>query len=198
LWVNTLIGVVLTAYVDESARRRRGEDVCFYVLAAVLIDDADLGSVRGALRQLRYGKSSMSHWRQELPSRWSVLAAAIADLPLQAIATVCLHDAEVKSERARRLCLGRLLVALQAAGADRAVLDSRRHEDDAELRLLQAWRRSGRSEAALRVDYLRSHMEPALWAADCVAGATAWWLNGDPVGCKHLGAVTEIVDVDAV
>jgi hypothetical protein len=50
LWVNTLIGVVLTAYVDESMRRRRGESVCFYVLAAVLVDDQDLDDVRDEMK----------------------------------------------------------------------------------------------------------------------------------------------------
>jgi len=56
LWVNTLICVVLTAYVDESYRRRRSESVCVYTLVGVVVADADLDGIRSELRGLRNGK----------------------------------------------------------------------------------------------------------------------------------------------
>jgi hypothetical protein len=46
------------------------------------------------------------------------------------------------------------------------------------------------------VDFQDSEAEPALWASDCVAGAVAWWLNGDGASWRHLAAVTQIVDVE--
>jgi hypothetical protein len=196
LWVNTLIGVVLTAYVDESMRRRRGEGVCFYVLAAVLVDDQDLDDVRDALRRLRYGKSKELHWRDERPERRPLIAEAIAALPVSAVVAVCVHSPNLSSERARRLSLGRLLLGLSTDGVDQIVFDSRRDQDRSELRLLQNWRRFGRPGCAVRTDFFTGESEPALWAADCAAGAVAWWLNGDAVGWRHFEAVARIVDVD--
>jgi hypothetical protein len=196
-WVNTLIDVSLTAYVDESMRRRRGEDFCFYVLAAVLVEDDELDDVRDRLRRLRYGKTPELHWRDERPERRPLIAKAIASLPVSAVVAVCIHGQDMAAERARRLSLGRLLVELDADAVERVVLDSRRAQDREELRLFQNWRRFGRPGTDVRLDHFEGRVEPALWVADCVAGAVAWWLNGNPVGWKHLEAVTRIVDVDA-
>ncbi|MEZ0106925.1 hypothetical protein ABH920_000916 [Catenulispora sp. EB89] len=188
--------MVLTAYVDESMRRRRGEGACFYVLAAVLVDDSDLDDVRAVLRGLRYGKSRELHWRDERPERRPLIAEAVAGLPVAAVVAVCIHGPSVPSERARRLSLGRLLHELSVEGVNQAVFDSRRDQDRSELRLIQNWRRFGRPGCDVRTDFFVSASEPALWAADCAAGAVAWWLNGDAVGWQHLEAVTRVVDVD--
>lgn len=196
LWVNTLIGVVLTAYIDESMRRRRGEGVCFYVLAAVLVEDQYLDDVRTVLRCLRYGKTPELHWRDERPERRPVIAETIASLPVSAVVAVCVHGPDLPSERARRLSLGRLLPELSTDGVDRIVFDSRRDQDRSELRLIQNWRRFGRPGCEVRTDFFQSESEPALWAADCAAGSVAWWLNGNPVGWRYFEAMTRIVDVD--
>ncbi|WP_370363322.1 hypothetical protein [Catenulispora sp. GP43] len=188
--------MVLTAYVDESMRRRRGEGICFYVLAAVLVDDRDLDDVRDALKSLRRGKAKSIHWRYERPDRQPELAAAIASLPIRPVVAVCLHEIAVASERARRLCLASLLAALDDHAVARVILDSRREQDNNDLKVLQAWRRAGRPEAGVRMDFQDSEAEPALWAPDCVAGAVAWWLNGDGASWCHLEAITQVVDVD--
>ena len=109
---------------------------------------------------------------------------------------VCLHEFTVASERARRLCLASLLAALDEQAVDRVILDSRRQQDDNDLKVLQAWRRAGRPGAGVRMDFQDSEAEPALWAPDCVAGAAAWWLNGDGASWHHLEAVTRVVNVD--
>lgn len=150
LWVNTLIGVVLTAYVDESMRRRRGESVCFYVLAAVLVDDQELDDVRDALRGLRYGKSPELHRRDERPERRRLIAEAVAAVPVSAVVAVCIHGPSLLTERARRLSLGALLHELSVEGVNRAVFDSRRDQDRSELRLIQNWRRFGRPGCDIR------------------------------------------------
>lgn len=146
MWVNTLIGVVLTAYVDESMRRRRGEGVCVYVLAAVLVDDSDLDDVRDELRLLRKGKSKSIHWRYEQADRQPMPAAAIASSPIRPVVSVCLHELGVAGERVRRLCLASLLAAVSDHNVARAILDSRREQDDNDLKVLQAWRRAGRAQ----------------------------------------------------
>jgi hypothetical protein len=182
--------------VDESMRRRRGEGVCFYVLAAVLVDDSDLHDVRTVLRGLRYGKSRELHWRDERPERRPLIAEAVAGLPVAAVVAVCIHGPSVPNERARRLSLGQLLHELSADGVDRAVFDSRRDQDTSDYDVIRGWRRFGRAGSDIRVDFFEGESEPALWAADCAAGAVAWWLNGDAVGWQYLEAVTRIVDVD--
>lgn len=188
--------VPLTAYIDESARRRQGETVCFYVLSAVLVDDSEVDDVRANLRSLRYGKTNIIHWRHERPERWPMLATAISVMPIKAIVAVCPHASATSSERARRFCLSRLLVEFREAGADRVVLDSRQGQDAAELRMVMAWRRARRPEAHIRLDYVRSSEEPMLWVTDCVAGAVAWWLGGDSVGWDALEPVVRLVEVE--
>lgn len=195
-WVNTLIAVSLTAYVDESLRRRRGEDFCFYVLAAVLVEDEDLDDVREGLRRLRYGKTPELHWRDERPERRPVIAAAVAAMSVTSVVAVCIHGPGISSERARRLALGRLLPELDAESVNRIVFDSRRGQDESDYDLVRSWRRFSRPGSGIRLDFFEGVLEPALWAADCAAGAVAWWLNGNDVGWRHMEAVTRIVDVE--
>lgn len=52
---------MLTAYVDESARRRQGEVTCVYTLAAVLVADDAEEKVRGVMKSLRHGRSRVIH-----------------------------------------------------------------------------------------------------------------------------------------
>ncbi len=196
MWVNTLIGVVLTAYVDESMRRRRGEAACVYTLVAVLVADDQLDDVREALRRLRYGKTQIIHWHAESDRRLPVIAGAIAELPIDGVVTVLMHRPEISAERARRLCLSVLLAELRRLAVDRVLFESRQAQDANDLRVIRSWRRYGREGAQVRVDFLRKSEEPALWLADCVAGAFMWWLNGT---CDHWSAIADscrVVEVE--
>lgn len=114
-----MISGVLSAFVDESCRQRSGEDTAVYVLAAVLVESEQAEVVQSVLESVRYGRSTRVHWRVERPERRGMLAKTVAGLPITGVVTVCLHHSElVKSERARRLCLRRLLVELSGRGVD--------------------------------------------------------------------------------
>jgi hypothetical protein len=187
-WVNTLIGVPLTAYVDESYCRRRGESTCVYTLVGVVVDDTDLDVVRSALCDLRSGKDKTLHWRREQPERLPVIAEAVRALPMSAVVTVVMHNASVDSERARRHCLSQLLRELFDAGSEQVVFESRQAEDRKDLQVIAGWRRAKRPEAMVRVDFLPAVAEPALWLADIVAGAFMWWLGG---ACDHWSVLAD-------
>ncbi len=53
--------IAKTAYVDESLRVREG----LYVLAAVIVADAEADGHREALRELLYRRQLRLHWRDE-------------------------------------------------------------------------------------------------------------------------------------
>lgn len=187
----------LTAYVDESARRRRDESTCAYTLAAVLVAETDAEAVRATMRGLRYGRSQVVHWRVERAERRKLIAGALAELPVTGVVTVCLHAAEVKSERARRRCLVRLLVELAARGVDRVVFEARLGPlDDADRRVLTGLRRADTVPAEMVVTW-EPPAAPELWAADCIAGAISWWLDGDDRYFEPLQKLVTLVDVDA-
>jgi hypothetical protein len=103
---------MLLAFVDESARDRRGDD-CVYVLAAVSVATVDVAGCRSAMQGLRYGKSTVVHWRTERPERQAMIAGALADAPIDGMVAVSMYTEAARSERARRLCLSRLLIELE-------------------------------------------------------------------------------------
>ncbi|GAA1283020.1 hypothetical protein Psi02_31050 [Planotetraspora silvatica] len=48
----------------------------------------------------------------------------------------------------------------------------------------------------IRVDWRLPGEEPLLWAADVVAGATTWWLDGQPAGFDILAHRIRLVCLD--
>ncbi|MFM9625322.1 hypothetical protein ACKI14_46310 [Streptomyces turgidiscabies] len=188
---------MLHAFIDESARRRAGETTCVYTLAAVLVDDASAETVRTAMEGLRYGKSAVVHWRVERAQRRAFLAAEVAALPIVGVVAVCLHDAEVKSERARRLCLVQLLGELSARGVGRVVFESRQAQDASDRAVLTGLRKSNAVATDMLVTWQMASSDPALWAADVVAGACSWWLDGDGQFWTPLEPLVTLLDVEA-
>lgn len=187
---------MLIAYVDESARRRQGEDVCVYTLAAVLVEAESILEVRETMKSLRYGKSPLVHWRLERSARRSLLVAAIAQLPVVGVVSVCLHRADTRSERARRRCLVRLLTELSVRGVDRVVFESRHEQDAADRAVLTGLRRANAVSHEMAVTWAVASTDAGLWAADCLAGAVSWWLDGDGRYFEALAHLTTIFDVD--
>lgn len=186
---------MLIAFIDESMRIRSGEDVRVYAMSAVIVDDTDLDDVRNALKGLRYGKTPRIHWRDERPERWSPIAKSVSELPVSGVVTVCMHVAATRQERARRLCLTQMLAELGAEGVELVICESRGQQDNEDLRLLLALRRRSAEGAGVRVEFEAAVSEPALWAADVVAGAFTWWLNGDGAHWELLQEYVRIVDV---
>ncbi|MET8154913.1 hypothetical protein ABZT47_00990 [Sphaerisporangium sp. NPDC005289] len=169
---------MLTAYIDESLRRRPN-DWNVYAMAAVLVECAHHEQVRAALESLRLGKSQRLHWRDESAKRQLTIAERLAELPISGIVTVCLYSRGVRTERARRRCLERLLPEVERAGAATASIESRSPEQDhLDRGLLTGLRATGVVAKSLTVTWQPSVSEPLLWAADAIVSATTWWLDG--------------------
>ncbi|UGT64488.1 hypothetical protein [Nocardia asteroides] len=188
---------MLFAFVDESARRRSREGACVYTLAAVIVPEPSLDEVRETMLALRYGRTPRVHWRDERAERLEHIAKAVAALPMSGVVTVYLHDPAVGPERARRLCLKVLLRVLSARGVDAICFESRRAEQDARDRaLLVTLRKQPGFRREVTVGWTKASDDPALWAADVVAGALTWWLDGGHEYWEALSAVVDIVEVD--
>ncbi|MEU4832269.1 hypothetical protein [Streptosporangium sp. NPDC023615] len=170
--------MVLTACIDKSLRRRP-DDYSVYAMAATMVDSADHDDIRLTLESLRLGKSPRLHWREESVARQLVIAGSIARMPVESIVTVHIFDRELPYERARRLCLERLLYELDQAGVTAATVESRSPKlDHLDLLLVTGIRKARTLSVNLKATWLRPTEEPLLWAADAVAGATTWWLDG--------------------
>lgn len=183
---------MLTAYVDESLRRRPG-DHSVYAMAAVIVKPADQDDVRAALESLRVGKNPRLHWRDEPPRRQLVIARRLAELPVQGIVTVYLYDKDVRTERARRRCLERLLIEIDRAGVSAVFVEGRSPEQDQQDRGLLTGLRTARVvPRSLTVTWKPSAGEPLLWAADTVVSATTWWLDGQT---RYFDLLAERVDM---
>ncbi|CAL9445001.1 hypothetical protein SUDANB106_02353 [Streptomyces sp. enrichment culture] len=189
---------MLTAYIDESMRRRRGEASCVYVLAAVLVPDDAESTVRATMEGLRHGRSRVVHWRKERPERRTLIASAIAGLPVTGLVAVCLHDAEVRSERARRRCLLRLLDELARRDVERVIFETRHEQDAADRAVVTSLRKAKVVTDAMSLTWEDPGAWFAgLWVADCVAGAVSWWLDGHGTHWSLLEGQVTLVDVEA-
>jgi hypothetical protein len=176
---------MLTAFIDESGRRRV-DDLCVYALAAVIVDVSDMADCRLAMDGLRYGKSPVVHWRVERPARRSLIAKRLAGLPIQGAVAVAMYTQGTRSERARRQCLSRLLPELQQRGISEAELESRGTTlDHRDRQLLTGLRKSHQVSDRMIVRWGLPSVEPMLWAADCLAGSVTSWF-GDETQYLHL------------
>ena len=186
---------MITAYVDESLRRP-AHDYSVYAMAAVLIDSADHAEVRSELEALRLGKSPRLHWRDESSARRLAVTEALTKMPLRGFVTVCLHDRGVRTERARRRCLERLLMELDQTGVVTTLIESRSApQDHADLLMVMAMRKARALSKSLTVLWQSSYAEPLLWAADAVVGAATWWLDGHPDYFNLLGERISVLDL---
>lgn len=187
---------MLNAFVDESCRQRAGEDTAVYVLAAVLVPDQALATVRETMESLRFGKAPTVHWRTERNERRLLITQALAVLEVDGLVAVCLHAQATRSERARRKCLELLLTELSVRGVGRVVLESRRAQDAGDRAILTALRTSRRVRLDMEVSWQPPGPYPELWAADVVAGVVTWWLDGHDQYLPLLGERLTVLDVD--
>jgi hypothetical protein len=115
---------VLHAWVDESMRLRVGEPGC-YVLAAVVLDPAACEPARDALRALLLKGQRRLHWRDENAVRRQRIINCVAGSGICAVAVAGSPVERTKQERARRICMERLLYELHAMGVDRVFFEAR-------------------------------------------------------------------------
>ena len=152
----------MRAHVDESHRPG------LYVLAAALVDERTLPFARDALDGLRVGRTPRLHWRNERHARRLVIASTVTGLGITGLAAVRRGSGNQETARAR--CLTALLRALPA-DVSLLVVESRAEADRRDARTLRLAHDAGIGPRGLRYRFARADAEPALWAADTIAGA---------------------------
>lgn len=155
------------AWVDEAMSVRTGR----YVLGAFIgeVGDADLN--RSVMRRLRTGRSPRTHWRDErLPSRRRIVAGMYALRGRVLVVEGSPMD-PARQERARRKCMERLLIGLDAAGIEMVVLESRYPLlDDRDLALVKSMRSKHWIGSRIQVEFGDPRQEPLLWIPDALCG----------------------------
>ena len=165
-----------------------------YVLA--LIDEVDVEEARGATRSLLLPRSRRFHWNAEDVSQrrrmLATLRASVRNLRVYA----CRPMPRTKQERARALCLNRLLWDLRDYAVERLVLESRQERNDRKDRLTIVRAQKACRAPALDYAFAKPVAEPLVWLADAGAGAAATELCGDDRGyLDTLGETVTVVEV---
>ena len=158
----------MRAYVDES-EPGGGRDNTAYVLAAVMVSDADAERVRAEIRSATPRRMRKLHWYEALQTQ----RVSWLDLLRNAIEIIVVRfdGAAARAERRRRHCLDRLVWELEQRGIRRVVLETRgKAGDDGDRSLFDALRRRGVGRA-LRHEHVRGVDEPLVALADLACGA---------------------------
>ena len=181
--------IAKTAYIDESLRVREG----LYVLAAVIVADAQADKHRQILRALLYRHQVRLHWREEAAGRREQLVSALCALQDTGAVVIAAGVAPGRQERARRKCIARLLAELASRGIATVVFERRHAELDARDRaMVAALQRQQSLPASLRASWQPAVNEPLLWLADIAAGAAAIAETGDETHWRELAAAFSV------
>ena len=181
----------MIAYVDESLRL---DGAGRYVLATVLVSDARADEVRAALRDAVPRGLRRFHFRKQGDSARSAMCALIAGLRLDAVVVVA-SRIDSRAERARRLCLTRLLWELGERKVRDLVIESRHSADKEDRRLIAAAERAGWA-SDVRYAFGQPDDECLLWLPDVVAAAVARAMgDSDPTYLRVLGPTVTVVEL---
>jgi hypothetical protein len=179
-----------TAYVDESLRVRDG----LYILAAVIIADADADHHRQALTGLLYRGQTRLHWRNESSRRRDDLVAAVSRLPHTGAIIIGTGMASGRQERARRKCIEQLLNELTSRGIGKIIFERRHAELDVRDRdLITALQRRHALPISFQATWLAALDEPLLWLPDIMAGAASLAETGDRRYWEPLAAAFKVI-----
>ena len=160
------------AYVDESMRLPRSSGPSEYLLAAAMLDDADLEPARETVLELATASGLRFHWRKESHCRRDDAVAVISRLPALHMVVIGAPLDPARQERGRRLCLRRTLFELEADGVTQVWLESRtRSLNDKDVAAVDVWRSQHVISHKIRVDHSNPATEPLLWVPDIAAGA---------------------------
>lgn len=187
-------GSTLSAWVDERMDVGDNNDGR-YTLAAVIGDDTSCEAIRADLRSLLLRRQPRLHWRDENISRRTKIVDLISRTDVTAVVVVGTPMIASRQERARRVCMERLLPLLQQDyRVGTVILEAQtpslmRKDHQQVLNLLgKRW-----ITRELSVTDARPLHEPMLWIADAVAGATGAAHQGDPQWLNQLDhLVTQI------
>lgn len=187
----------LHAWGDESIRSH-GLDAPASLLGASIVDTDDVDATRDALRMLHRGSRKL-HWRDLDGTRRDRVAAAIASLRARHLTVVGSPMALRRQERARALCLRRLLCDLHGRGVSSLTLEARPRElMRRDLRLVDGLRAQQAIPPTFLVTHQLPDQEAMLWIPDQVLGMVGESLSGDGRRLSLLGSSMRIVRLDSL
>lgn len=159
------------AFADESFREAPG-GAGYYIVAAAVFEPHALDEARDTLRTLHGGRVGKLHWTQMKPVDQLRVARELAKLEALHLVTVGAPVPERKQDRARARCLRTLVFELHGYGVTHLVMESRTRQLNArDVDTVKASRFDLPKGTTFRIEHIRGGAEPALWAADVVAGA---------------------------
>lgn len=181
------------AYVDESLPKPYGGPAS-YVLAAVVVE-ADVSEQLRRTAQLMHVSGPRFHWRFEATAAKKRAIDLVASQPALHVVVVGTPIAsDKKAERARRLCLERLLFELETSGVGQVFFEARTEVlNRRDLQVINAFRARGAIGQQLHVAHAYpqgEQAEPLLWIADAVCGAVGADFKGDP---KYLATIAQLI-----
>ncbi len=160
----------MIGFVDESIRAGANG---IYVIAAAIIAPTDSEHIRRDVRALLRGRQQRFHWRDESEAMRQRMLDHLTRLDLDAVISVQEPVEPAKLERARALCLQRLLWELLDTDLEELVIESRQdHNDRRDRRTIAHAQRSKTAPPGLAYRFAWPHDEPLLWIADALASAT--------------------------
>jgi hypothetical protein len=187
-----MVAAVMEAFIDESLRDAGPAHAAgaVYILVGAVVSGPRSGAIRAHLQGAVGPRQRRFHWHDEGPEGRRAMVYRLAGCDFRAIAAVCAVPDPRRTERARRLCLSRLLWELRGLGLDRLVLESRREQFDRMDRAILGWaRRAGLCPEWLACDFGLPAEEPLLWIPDALGQS----LSGDRRFLLELGRRAPIV-----
>jgi len=169
------------AFVDESIRGRR------YIMGCVLVEARHLAVLRPAMDRLAVTTSRI-HFNNETDDQKRRVLGAIADMPIEAFATVCTKDHQVDEFRARAECVAEIVRQVQSREVLTLVLESRQDDRDDERVIV----RTRNKEPFLVFEHRLGKQERMLWIADAVTWAVG---SGHPWTGRLGDALTGVIEI---
>jgi hypothetical protein len=186
---------LVRAYIDESVREAAPG---LYVLASVAVPADQADDVRAALRSGLRHRRPRFHWRDEEDGDRQAMAKVARELQLPALVAVSTPMDPKRPERARRVCLTRLLWELEQRGLLDVLFESRQNRDRDDRAHIVRAQKAGHCSRSLTYGFELPLQEPLLWLPDLVAGAVAYARVGRGEECLALlGESVTVVDAGA-
>lgn len=180
----------LHAFADESYSKTAQT----YIFGAVIIPQAQLLTIQksavAVLQPGRAWKAQPFHWKKEPHTRrLNLLVDTVVGYGLTAYSVTAANVASGQEEAARAACLEVVILEVAINGAVGLTLDKRSTGQLAmDRQMLVEMRKRGILPPGFKYGFEWPSIEPALWIADALAGATNRELQGDSRYTVPLGS----------
>jgi hypothetical protein len=185
------------AFADESFREAAAGG--FYVVAAAVFKLGGHEMAREVMRELygRRRRGGKLHWNQMEQAEQRAVVKTLAELDALHVVAVGGPVPPRRQERARAMCLHRLVVELHGYGVEHLLMEGRTEQlNIRDVRTVQGARYTLAKGTRFVIEHRPGPLEPLLWAADVVAGAVRQHREGDPECRAMLAQCLYEVEVD--